>query len=161
MLQGRHAQIWARQGPIFYPNFFWLVVYYKSISKPKIYARPRPWGPCQPWRPCVCSSKANSYYGQQLPFTVHYGSIGGLHTTYCSATAPVQKNKFLSSLLLLLLLISVFESFAEILALWILRILDIENNDGLVKVPYPLYTYTRITRTLDSGRNVNIIWGRP
>ena len=36
------------------PIFFWPVVYYKSISKPKIYARPRPWGPCQQWRPCLC-----------------------------------------------------------------------------------------------------------
>ena len=37
---------------------------------------------------------------------------------------------------------SVFESSVEVLALWILRILNIENINGFVRVTYPLYTYS-------------------
>ena len=33
---GPPRRIWARQGPIFYPKFFWPVVSYKSILNPKI-----------------------------------------------------------------------------------------------------------------------------
>ena len=33
---GPPRRIWARQGPIFYPKIFWLVVSYKRILKPKI-----------------------------------------------------------------------------------------------------------------------------
>ena len=51
-LQGRKDEFEPDKAQYSTPNFF--VVSYKSISKPKIYARPRPSVPCQPWRPCLC-----------------------------------------------------------------------------------------------------------
>ena len=36
LTSGTPWRIWARQGPIFYPKFFWPVVSYKSVLKPKI-----------------------------------------------------------------------------------------------------------------------------
>ena len=97
----------------------------------------------------VCSSKANSYYGQQLTTAIH-GPLWLNRTTtynlllcYCSST----KNQFLSSLLLLLLLISVFESSRKFgfmdryLEYQILRINDI----GFVKLSYLQCICTPIT----------------
>ena len=43
--------IWTRQDPIFYQKYFWPVVSYKSVLKPKIYTRTKPYQPCLPWQP--------------------------------------------------------------------------------------------------------------
>ena len=72
-LQGRHGEFEPGKAQyVFYPEFFWPVVSYMSILKPKIQARPRPWGPCQPWRPCITFADNESEYqlAYQMPKAV-------------------------------------------------------------------------------------------
>ena len=50
--QSRHGEFEPGKVQYSTQNFFWPLVSYKNVLKPKIWARTKPCQPCLPWRPC-------------------------------------------------------------------------------------------------------------
>ena len=86
---GLPRQIWAGQGPIFYPKIFWPVFSYRT----------KPWLPWRPWRPWTMKLGNIDCYTVLLLVRTYVEIQTFWCTVVCQCTGIPEKNQIVSTLM--------------------------------------------------------------